>query len=76
MTNSQWKPNGGLHTPKTWWKPRYTDRPSPGIFKHENEEYWCETCDRGFSSVYFLEQHKRQHQVIPSHFNLNHQHFG
>lgn len=30
---------------------------------NKNEEFWCETCDRGFVTVNLLDQHKQQHQV-------------
>ncbi|CAF4759267.1 unnamed protein product [Pieris macdunnoughi] len=32
-----------------------------GIQAHSNE-YWCETCDRGFAGQVLLDNHKKQHQ--------------
>ncbi|XP_022112460.2 nuclear fragile X mental retardation-interacting protein 1 [Pieris rapae] len=31
-------------------------------FQTHSNEYWCETCDRGFAGQILLENHKKQHQ--------------
>ncbi|KAI8427904.1 hypothetical protein MSG28_002250 [Choristoneura fumiferana] len=58
--NCQWRlnfmPRGPyLRAPRQNW------RPPPQEFSNENE-YWCETCDRGFRTADILEKHKQQHQ--------------
>lgn len=51
-----------------WPRPRALNRgyhsfnPKPSTSYNDNEDYWCETCDRGFATVNLLERHKQQHQ--------------
>ncbi|KOB79298.1 Nuclear fragile X mental retardation-interacting protein 1 [Operophtera brumata] len=61
--NPQWRP---FHGPRAPFRPRnqgfYDHRPPNPAMPGGSEEYWCETCDRGFPTEDLLNKHKQQHQ--------------
>ncbi|CAB3231030.1 unnamed protein product [Arctia plantaginis] len=44
------------------WGPHTHFRPMNNSTTENNDEHWCETCDRGFPTAEILEKHKQQHQ--------------
>lgn len=71
-------PQNHRHCPRQFQWTHYGPRPSgpfqgnasprPNNFNFRrqhitHEEYWCETCDRGFSTKDQLDKHSQQHQV-------------
>ncbi|XP_072936654.1 FMR1-interacting protein NUFIP1 [Epargyreus clarus] len=62
----QWRP--GMPRFGAKWPIVHRNRPinhhskEQGNFTSNNEEHWCETCDRGFHTIQLLENHKQQHQ--------------
>lgn len=62
----QWRPHARLG-PRALFRPRnhgFHNHRSPNpAMQGGSEEYWCETCDRGFPTEDLLNNHKLQHQV-------------
>lgn len=52
------RPQGLNINKNNYYGSPWTPQASPG-----SENYWCETCDKGFMTSNLLENHKLQHQV-------------
>lgn len=59
--NPQWRHPVGPRAPFRGQHQRF-NHPRPP-FPSGNDNYWCETCDRGFPTEDVLIKHKQQHQV-------------
>lgn len=60
--NNRWRPRGPHPPPGFPCRPNNYYR-TPVTNTKDNEEHWCETCDRGFPTADLLDKHKQQHQV-------------
>ncbi|XP_075992333.1 nuclear FMR1 interacting protein 1 [Anticarsia gemmatalis] len=64
--NNQWRPRGPRPNAGFQWRGNSHPRPpamSPQFSPNQNnQEHWCETCDRGFATPDLLSKHLQQHQ--------------
>ncbi|KAI5641454.1 nuclear fragile X mental retardation-interacting protein 1 (NUFIP1) domain-containing protein [Phthorimaea operculella] len=58
--NPNFSPRGRGRGPRHGYNPNF--RGPPPTAQNTCEDYWCETCDRGFTTQHQLETHKQQHQ--------------